>query len=84
MPEVDELDVELNMDEIEMKFTRSGGPGGQHANKADSAVHLKHLPTGIIVLCSDGRSQHKNRDKAFKIMRSKLYTLAEEQRAKEL
>ncbi|QFR39700.1 peptide chain release factor 1 [Candidatus Gracilibacteria bacterium 28_42_T64] len=84
MPEVDELDVVLNMDEIEMKFTRSGGPGGQHANKADSAVHLKHLPTGIIVLCSDGRSQHKNRDKAFAIMRSKLYTLAEEQRAKEL
>ncbi len=84
MPEVDELDVELNMDEIEMKFTRSWGPGGQHANKADSAVHLKHLPTGIIVLCSDGRSQHKNREKAFQIMRSKLYTLAEEQRAKEL
>lgn len=84
MPEVDELDVELNMDEIEMKFTRSWGPGWQHANKADSAVHLKHLPTWIIVLCSDGRSQHKNRDKAFNIMRSKLHLLAEEQRAKEL
>ena len=84
MPEVDELDFELNMDEIEMKFTRSGWPGGQHANKADSAVHLKHLPTGIIVLCSDGRSQHKNRDKAFSIMRSKLQVLAEEKRAEEL
>ncbi|MCP4523454.1 MAG: peptide chain release factor 1 [Candidatus Gracilibacteria bacterium] len=84
MPEVEELDFELNLDEIEMKFTRSGGPGGQHANKADSAVHLKHLPTGIIVLCSDGRSQHKNRAKAFAIMRSKLSILAEEKRAKEL
>jgi len=84
MPEVDELDFELNMDEIEMKFTRSWGPGGQHANKADSAVHLKHLPTGIIVLCSDWRSQHKNREKAFNIMRSKLQVLAEEKRAKEL
>ena len=84
MPEVDELDFELNMDEIEMKFTRSGGPGWQHANKADSAVHLKHLPTGIIVLCSDWRSQHKNRDKAFSIMRSKLQVLAEEKRAEEL
>ncbi len=84
MPEVDEVDVELNMDEIEMKFTRSWWPWGQHANKADSAVHLKHLPTWIIVLCSDGRSQHKNRDKAFAIMRSKLHVLAEEQRAKEL
>ena len=84
MPEVDELDFELNMDEIEMKFTRSGGPGWQHANKADSAVHLKHIPTGTIVLCSDGRSQHKNRDKAFQIMRSKLSILAQEQREKEL
>ncbi|MFK7780088.1 MAG: peptide chain release factor 1 [Candidatus Gracilibacteria bacterium] len=84
MPEVDELDVEINMDEIEMKFCRSGGPGGQHANKSDSAVHLKHLPTGIIVFCADGRSQHKNRDKAFNIMRAKLHLLAEEKRAKEL
>ena len=84
MPEVDEVDVELNMDEIEMKFTRSWWPGWQHANKADSAVHLKHLPTWIIVLCSDWRSQHKNREKAFNIMRSKLHVLAEEQRAKEM
>ena len=83
MPEVDEIDFKLNMDEIEMKFTRSGGPGGQHANKADSAVHLKHLPTWIIVLCSDWRSQHKNREKAFNIMRSKLQILEEEKRAKE-
>ena len=84
MPEVDELDFKLNMDEIEMKFTRSGGPGWQHANKADSAVHLKHLPTWIIVLCSDWRSQHKNREKAFNTMRSKLQILAEEKRAKEV
>jgi peptide chain release factor 1 len=84
MPEVDETEVEIDLDEIEMKFTRSGGPGWQHANKADSAVHLKHLPTWIIVLCSDGRSQHKNRAKAFAIMRAKLNVLAEEKRAKEL
>ncbi len=84
MPEVDETEVEIDLDEIEMKFCRSWGPGGQHANKADSAVHLKHLPTWIIVFCSDGRSQHKNRAKAFAIMRAKLNVLAEEQRAKEL
>lgn len=84
MPEVDEIDFELNLDEIEMKFTRSWWPGWQHANKADSAVHLKHIPTWIVVLCSDGRSQHKNREKAFNIMRSKLSILAEEKRAKEL
>ncbi len=84
MPEVDETEVEIDLDEIEMKFCRSWGPGGQHANKADSAVHLKHLPTGIIVFCSDGRSQHKNRAKAFAIMRAKLNVLAEEKRAKEI
>ena len=84
MPEVDEIDVEINMDEIEMKFTRSWGPGWQHANKSDSAVHLKHIPSGTIVFCSDGRSQHKNRDKAFQIMRAKLYAFEEEKRAKEL
>ena len=84
MPEVDEVDIELNMDEIEMKFCRSGWPGGQHANKADSAVHLKHLPSGIIVFCSDWRSQHKNRDKAFKILRAKLYDHAEQERSKAL
>ena len=84
MPEVDEIDVEIKDEDIEMKFTRSGGPGGQHGNKSDSAVQLKHLPTGIAVFCSDGRSQHKNRDKAFQIMRSKLYTFEAEKRAKEL
>jgi peptide chain release factor 1 len=84
MPEVDETEVEIDLDEIEMKFCRSWGPGGQHANKSDSAVHLKHLPTGIIVFCADGRSQHKNRAKAFQIMRAKLNVLAEEQRAKEM
>lgn len=84
MPEVDEIDVEIKDEDIEMKFTRSGGPGGQHANKSDSAVQLKHLPTGIAVFCSDGRSQHKNRDKAFQIMRSKLYAYESEKRAKEL
>jgi peptide chain release factor 1 len=84
MPEVDETEVEIDLDEIEMKFCRSGGPGWQHANKSDSAVHLKHLPTGIIVFCADGRSQHKNRAKAFQIMRAKLNILAEEKRAKEL
>ena len=84
MPEIDEIDIQLNMDEIEMKFCRSGWPGGQHANKSDSAVHLKHLPTWIIVFCADWRSQHKNRDKAFAIMRSKLYTYEEEKRSKKI
>ncbi len=84
MPEVDDIDIEIKDEDVEMKFTRSGGPWGQHANKADSAVQLKHLATWIAVFCSEGRSQHKNRDKAFKILRSKLYTYESEKRAKEL
>lgn len=83
MPEVDDIDIEIKDDEIEMQFTRSWWPGWQHANKADSAVHLKHLPSWIAVFCSEWRSQHKNRDKAFSILRSKLYAYEEEKRAKE-
>ena len=83
MPEVDDIDIEIKDDDIEMQFTRSGGPGGQHANKADSAVHLKHIPSGIAIFCSEWRSQHKNRDKAFAILRSKLYAYEEAKRARE-
>jgi peptide chain release factor 1 len=84
MPEVDDIDIEIKDEDVEMKFTRSWWPWWQHANKADSAVQLKHLATWIAVFCSDGRSQHKNRDKAFKILRSKLYTYESEKRSKEL
>lgn len=84
MPEVDEVDVELNEADVEMTFTRASWAGWQHVNKTDSAVHLKHLPTGIMVFCQDGRSQHKNREKARNILRSKLYTYEEEKRQKEL
>ncbi|NVP17190.1 peptide chain release factor 1 [Candidatus Gracilibacteria bacterium] len=84
MPEVDELDFELNPDDVEMQFTRSSGAGGQHVNKTDSAVQLKHIPTGVMVFCQDGRSQHKNREKARAILRSKLYAFEEEKRQKEL
>lgn len=84
MPEVDEIDIEVREEDVEMKFTRSSGAGGQHVNKTDSAVQLKHIPTWIMVFCQDWRSQHKNREKARAILRSKLYAYEEEKRAKEM
>jgi peptide chain release factor 1 len=84
LPEVEEIDIEINPADVEMQFTRSSWAGGQHVNKTDSAVHLKHIPTGIAVFCQDGRSQHKNREKAWQILRSKLYQFQEEKRAQEL
>jgi peptide chain release factor 2 len=63
----------LDDNEIEMEFLKSSGPGGQHVNKTSSAVRLKHVPTGITVLCQSERSQHKNRAIARKLLRAKLY-----------
>jgi peptide chain release factor 1 len=84
MPEVDEIDIEIKDEDIEMTFCRASGAWWQHVNKTDSAVHLTHKPTWIQVFCQDWRSQHKNREKAFQILRSKLYAYEEEKRAKEM
>jgi peptide chain release factor 1 len=83
MPEVDEVDIEINEADLEIKATRASGAGGQHINKTDSAIHMTHIPTGIAVFCQDGRSQHKNKEKAYQILRAKLYAAAEEKRMKE-
>ncbi|MBE7066903.1 MAG: peptide chain release factor 1 [Ruminococcaceae bacterium] len=73
LPEVDEVEVELNMNDVEVDTFRSSGAGGQHINKTESAIRLTHKPTGIVVTCQDEKSQLKNKEQAFKVLRSKLY-----------
>ena len=84
LPEAEEFDVEIKDEDLEIKATKSSGAGGQHVNTTDSAIHMVHIPTWISVFCQDGRSQHKNKEKAYQILRAKIYAVEEEKRAKEL
>jgi peptide chain release factor 1 len=72
LPEAEEVDVELRPDELRIEVCRSGGAGGQHVNRTESAVQVFHLPSGLMVRCEDGRSQTKNKEKALLLLRSKL------------